>query len=364
MFGRRCPLRHAVLNGNVCLLEETSARPVISVVIPSRNRRPLLFAVLEALGRQTEIAPNTWEAVVVLDGSDDDTEKQLEGYRPPYGLDVISQVHLGVATARNRGWQRASADLILFLDDDVIPAASLLSAHVKAHAAQPGAAVVLGRVIPGHDVSDAWNWYDGWTMARKYAALATTELPSGIHFGGNFSLRRASLVAVGGFDRTLPRGEHVDLGYRLAGAGVRFVYAPAAEARHVGQRDFVGWQTSYRLDGRMDVALYRDRGYAGGVSTLVATYHDRHPLNRLVLRLVLGRRSPERWAVLFSAAIGSAAHRLGIRHAVRFAYSAAANVAYWGGVRDGLRGTRALWRAVADTRQHRARPYRLRGGLT
>jgi len=341
-------------------LDERPTRPTISVVIPTRNRRQLLPGVLAALAEQEGVGASALEAVVVVDGSDDGTVEELEQYKPPYGLVVLKQVHLGVATARNRGWRQATADMVLFLDDDVIPDRRLLIEHIQAHRANPDS-VVLGQVMPGPDGVDAWTWYDGWTMQRKYAALSAEELPSGIHFGGNFSLPRAWLEEVDGFDHLLPRSEHVDLGYRLAQRGVEFRYAPDAVAVHVGRRDFKTWEMSYRLDGRMDVALYRDRGYAGGLHTILASYHDRHWLNRLLLRMAFVHRSAERRLIHATARIGSLAHRLRLRPVVRLAYSATANIVYWGGVRDGLRGTRGFWRAISETRSHSARPYRLRG---
>ena len=341
-------------------IDDGPARPTISVVIPTRNRRRLLLDVLAALSRQVGIPLWEVEAVVVIDGSDDGTVEELEQYKPPYRMIVIRQVHSGVASARNRGWRHSTADLVVFLDDDVVPDPRLVREHIRAHEANPDA-VVLGQVLPGPTGGEAWTWYDGWTMRRKYAALAANELPSGIHFGGNFSLPRARLEEIDGFDQGLPRSEHVDLGYRLAERGAEFRYAPDAMAIHLGRSDFRTWQTSYRLDGRMDVALYRDRGYAGGLSTIVATYHDRHWLNRLVLRLALSSRPAEQQLIPFTAAIGTLAHRLRLRRLVRLSFSATANIVYWGGVRDGFRGNRAFWKAINATRSHSPRPYRLRG---
>jgi GT2 family glycosyltransferase len=341
-------------------LNQKPTSPTISVVIPTRNRRQLLGEVLAALADQEGIAVSAMEAVVVVDGADDGTVAELEGYEPPFRVVVLEQVHSGVATARNRGWKQASSELVLFLDDDVIPDKHLVSQHLQAHRANPDG-VVLGQVLQGPDGGEAWTWYDGWTMHRKYSALAAKELPSGIHFGGNFSLTRARLEEVDGFDHVLPRSEHVDLGYRLAQRGVEFRYAPDAVAVHVGRRDFNTWEMSYRLDGRMDVALYRDRGYAGGLPTILASYHDRHWLNRLLLRMAFAHRSAEKRLILGTSRIGSLAHRARLRPVVRLAFSATANIVYWGGVRDGLRGSRAFWRAISETRSHSARPYRLRG---
>jgi glycosyltransferase involved in cell wall biosynthesis len=48
--------------------------PVISVIIPTFNRSKLLQATLESLQKQTF---QDWEALVVDDGSEDDTEEKV-----------------------------------------------------------------------------------------------------------------------------------------------------------------------------------------------------------------------------------------------------------------------------------------------
>lgn len=343
--------------------EVPNPTPLISVVVPTRNRRQLVRAVLESLADQEGVAGSDVEVFVIVDGSLDDTVADLRSWRPPYPMDVIAQRRAGASAARNRGWALARADVVLFLDDDVVPCRQLLAEHIKSHQAEEDA-VVLGLVEQGPVDAEPWTWYDGWTMRRKYAALAANELPSGIHFGGNFSIARRRLDEVGGFDSRLPRGEHVDLGYRLAERGVKFLYVPAARAEHRGHRDLESWQTDYRLDGRMDVALYRERGYAGGLATIVASYHDRHWLNRALLRVALNSRRLERTLIGATVGVGIAAHRARLRPVARIAMSATANLLYWGGVRDGLRGRRAFWQAIGRTKSHAARAYQLRGHQT
>jgi hypothetical protein len=195
-------------------------------------------------------------------------------------------------------------------------------------------------------------------MEDRYGALGRKEVPSGIHVGGNFSVQRRHLDQVGGFDRHLLVSEHIDLGFRLAQVGVRFVYEPSAEAVHFGRRSYEKWCLKHRIQGRMDVALYRDRGYAGGVPSLVACYHDRKLLTRIAVRLALTRRGIESRVVETAGWLARAAHAVGLDPLAKAALSATANTIYWGGVRDGMRGNAAFWRLVRRTRRHNGRPYR------
>jgi hypothetical protein len=95
--------------------------PPAAVVIPAHNeggriRKCLSSVVPAALDRG-------WEVIVVDDGSTDDTAEVARSE----GIKVISNpVSLGVAAARNLGARSSKADIILFVDADVVPAPSTL----------------------------------------------------------------------------------------------------------------------------------------------------------------------------------------------------------------------------------------------
>ena len=85
----------------------------ISVIIPTYNRAPFLQkaidSVLEQSHRQVEL-------IVVDDGSDDNTGELIQQYRA--GIVYIRQENRGPAAARNRGIEKASHDMLAFLDSD------------------------------------------------------------------------------------------------------------------------------------------------------------------------------------------------------------------------------------------------------
>ena len=91
------------------------AEPLVSVVIPTRNRPHLVArAVRSALSQSL----NPIEIIVVIDGPDDDTLQilcQIEDSR----LKVkIIPLHLGSGDSRNAGVSEARGHWIAFLDDD------------------------------------------------------------------------------------------------------------------------------------------------------------------------------------------------------------------------------------------------------
>ena len=101
----------------------------ISVVLPTYNRLNQLKLVLAGLEKQT-YPLDEFEVVVVSDGSTDGTHEYLETMQTPLQLRSIQQQNGGVATARNNGFSQAASDLILFIDDDVVPAPMLIEEHL------------------------------------------------------------------------------------------------------------------------------------------------------------------------------------------------------------------------------------------
>jgi len=85
----------------------------ISVVIPAYNSAKVIGATLESVFRQT-VPPD--EILVLDDGSTDDTMALLNSYTPR--ITLLQQKNQGVAPSRNALSQRATGDLIAFLDHD------------------------------------------------------------------------------------------------------------------------------------------------------------------------------------------------------------------------------------------------------
>ena len=334
-------------------------RPIITVVTPTRNRLALLTRTLQSLSRQEGVSADDFEVIVVVDGGYDGTPEALRQMTFPFRLKVLEQVRSGVAVARNAGWRAAGADLVLFLDDDIIGKPRLLAEHLAAHRAQPNA-VVIGRFSPDTSIRrTAWTRYDEMVQEKKFAAMGKTEAPSGIRlYTGNVSMTKAALEVSGGFDQTLPRNEDVDLGLRLQDLGFGFVYAPHADGVHCGYRDFAGWCQMPTLYGRLDVAMYRDRESIGGVETIVACYHDRHFLNRMAVRLALVSPWVARSMMSFFGVAGVSAYAWRLERLSYLSLSALWNLLYWTGVRDGFRGNAPFMRMVRKTRRYGQRPYR------
>lgn len=106
--------------------------PLISVVIPTRNRKEILRTTLEALDRQTGL-PGPWEVVVADDGSSDGTARYLGSDCGPFSfhLEWLALSPAGPAAARNRAIAKASARRILLLGDDTVPDPDVVASHLS-----------------------------------------------------------------------------------------------------------------------------------------------------------------------------------------------------------------------------------------
>jgi glycosyltransferase involved in cell wall biosynthesis len=89
--------------------------PVVSVVIPTRNRLPLLKRAVASARDQTF---TNLEIIVVIDGPDNETEAFLRSLGEERLVVVALQETVGGSDARNAGVVAARGKWIAFLDDD------------------------------------------------------------------------------------------------------------------------------------------------------------------------------------------------------------------------------------------------------
>lgn len=323
----------------------------LSIVIPTYNRLPRLQRVLAALHQQT-VAPERFEVVVVSDGSTDGTDAYLHGAHTPFRLIPVCQPNRGVAAARNAGVAHARGELVLFLDDDVVPAPQLVAEHLHQHAIHGENIVLLGPMLTPPDFTlQPWVQWEQAMLTKHYAAMQQgcwTPTPRQF-YTGNASLRRRHILEAGGFNEAFRRAEDVELAYRLEDRGLRFVFHPDAIGYHYAERSFKSWLATPYAYGRNDVRFTRDCGQRWLLPVIFQEFHDRNALIRALVRQCLDRsaRSTATVAALRWLAAGGA--RCGLHTLARHAYSGIFNLRYYQGIADELGGRDAFLRAIART---------------
>jgi glycosyltransferase involved in cell wall biosynthesis len=224
----------------------------VSVIIPTRNRWPLLDRCLVCLDAQTFPADRC-EIVVVDDASTDGTVARLRGRSSRPRLTVLTMPdRRGPSAARNVALRAASGTIAVFLDDDAFAPPWFVAEHVAVHAARPrhivdGPAITI--TPPDQAAAPPF-------LARTVRAQAALDCFGRCFVTVNASCPREAAIACGGFDEAMWGWEDVDLGFRLMAAGFRRV-------RH--RRAYVLHCKGGPLTAEAEWRLQEERGYFAGV---------------------------------------------------------------------------------------------------
>ncbi|MDB5076946.1 MAG: glycosyl transferase family 2 [Chloroflexi bacterium] len=260
------------------------------MVVPTLGRRESLLRVLSALAQQ--LPSGAFEVVVVCDGDTDGSADACRGMAAtmPYPLQIVEQSTQGPASARNRGIAAASGDLIVFLDDDVLPDPTLVATHIAAHAGQMHMASI-GPLLPPADVSlSVWGSWEERMLCRQYDDMVAGrwEATHRQFYTGNAAVRKDHILAAGGFDPSFKRAEDVELALRLSERGTKFVFLPQARGWHYVQRPFQAWVRVPAAYGAADVSMARS-GRPEILGTAVWQFKSRRLPVRLLTHVCVGR---------------------------------------------------------------------------
>lgn len=181
----------------------------VSVVIPTYNDELYIAKAIDSVLNQTY---TDYEILVIDDGSTDNTRQILESYGDR--IKYIYQEHQGVSTARNLGIEKASGELISFLDADDY----FLSEHLQQQVSCLEQKPFLGMVSSGwRRVDEKGNilsknkpWKVLPRLNLETWLISRPVLPSAI------TIRREWLDKVNGFKPKFVLAQDIDLILRLA----------------------------------------------------------------------------------------------------------------------------------------------------
>lgn len=254
----------------------------ITIAIPTYRREAVLIDTLRYLLSLAGLA----DEILVLDQTEvheTATVAALQEMADHGQVRWLRLVEPSIPQAMNRGLIEASKEIVLFLDDDIRPDPELLLAHLNAHGSHVDS-LVAGRVIQpwqeGQDFSHDQQFHFACTVGQEI-----TEF-----MGGNFSVRRSTALALGGFDENFVKVAYrfeAEFAYRFRASGRSIWFESSACLHHLkaesgGTRTFGNFLRTVRPDHAVGAYYFALRTLRDGarlkailkrIATSVATRH-------------------------------------------------------------------------------------------
>lgn len=209
----------------------------VTLAIPTYNRGPIL---LDTLRLVFQLEPKPREILVVDQTVDPpaDVALQLLEWHDSGIIRWIKQQPPSIPAAMNRALLEAQCDIVLFLDDDVVPSRDLVAAHISSYTSSRIWGVVGQVLQPGqhpidlsikHRAKGLWEDLDfAFNNSRRCDVVNC--------MAGNLSVRRKEVIQIGGFDENFVRVAHrfeTEFARRVIGHGGRILFEPKASLRHL-----------------------------------------------------------------------------------------------------------------------------------
>ncbi len=261
----------------------TSAGPRVGVVIPATDAAPFLDRCLTSLA-------------AAADGPDE--------------VIVVDEPGMSVVEARNDGARRASAEILVFIDSDVLVHADAFTRIRAAFVADGDLAGVIGSY---DDSPSADGAISGFRNLLHHHVCVTGSGPVSTFWTGLGAIRRDAFESASGFNDDLrwPRRSRdqrdfmadVSLGIRLAERGHRIVLDPRIQGTHAKRWTLSQMvYTDFLLRGVPWVRLLLRRRYA----PVYLNLGWRHRISALVSLLSIGalfRRRAARFTAMLTALV-------------------------------------------------------------
>jgi glucosyl-dolichyl phosphate glucuronosyltransferase len=245
---------------------------MLTTVFATRNRAAALPRVLDAFcGLQSP--PGGWKLIIVDNGSTDDTSSVVKGYVGRLPVTLLHCAAPGKNRALNTALPEFAGDLVVFTDDDVLPAPDWLVQLRAAADTHPEATLFGGTVLPDWPLPvPAWLSEEAVEFSVLYAK---NERPSGACrpidiYGPNMAVRAAVFAAGTRFaehvgpDATNPlyaMGSETELLRRLEAEGHRGWFEASARVGHIIRPEQM--QESWILERAYRYGVGDGRNHAG-----------------------------------------------------------------------------------------------------
>jgi GT2 family glycosyltransferase len=210
---------------------------LLSIVIPTFNRARLLPETIPALRSLRMAEGISYEVIFVSNGSSDGTEALLEATvrQDPDKFRYFRIAPTGGPSApRNAGIRAARGEILIILDDDVLPDQDLVLRYAEFHTKYPEPHhAAIGEVyVPARLLEDPMSRFHTF----PYDEIRTLDRLCYLHFWTcSVSVKRAFMIEAGMFDERFLYYEDMLCGHRLERNGMHLHFWPAARGQHLHQ---------------------------------------------------------------------------------------------------------------------------------
>jgi GT2 family glycosyltransferase len=219
-----------------------------SVVVPCFNQLEFTRLCVPSLFAHTK---QSWELIVVDNGSTDGTPQYLTGIRDasPVRVEIVTNPqNRGFPAACNQGIERARGDYIVLLNNDTVVTDAWLEQLIALADSNPKIGLTgpmsnyasppqLVDPVPYADLAGMHAFADQWRREHRGEWMTTGKLS-----GFCLLIKRKLLNAIGGLDERFGLGffDDDDLGLRARRAGFELAVAHDLFIHHFGSRTFQG----------------------------------------------------------------------------------------------------------------------------
>jgi glycosyltransferase involved in cell wall biosynthesis len=219
--------------------------PIVSVIVPTRNRAKLLSRAINSILTQTF---KDFEIIIIDGNSTDDTQQVVEGYLDPRIRYYLQEVPKNGAQATNEGIAKAKGKYIAFLDDDDEWLPEKLAKQVSLLESLPDEYGMVycwmdyfnseGQIIHQTHPSIKGNIFEKVLLTESIGGTPT------------YLIRKAVIDRVGGFDTNLVFGDDGEFIRRIA-KYYKVEFVPEVLAK-------VYIDHGFKRQSDMDPATYRE----------------------------------------------------------------------------------------------------------
>jgi len=230
--------------------------PRVSIIIPTYNREEILP---QTVGKILQDRSADFELILIHQKPRPSPEFHQFLNRMEGRIHYFAVSWASVPRACNLGVGRARGEIVLMLDDDIIPHPNLIFTHLRNYD-DPRVGAVAGKILVPHPVEFPQHVGRIGGLGPKHEAFLSSkrgyvETARGV----NMSFRRSLFERVGGFDINYIKNAHrfeSDFCFRIRKLGYLIVYDPGAVVQHLEYKS--GGIRSWRKEPTLSPSFFRN----------------------------------------------------------------------------------------------------------